>query len=74
MRLGVRHYIIQAWALMLNIPAPEEVRTWGEYVKLFKRLNPGEKLPDTNSGMTRKEYFKWSWDQHEAEEIHRAYK
>lgn len=58
---------------MINVPAPEEVRTWGEYVQLFKRMNPGEKMPDLPT-MTRKEYFIWCWQQPEAEEIHLAYK
>lgn len=60
---------------MTQIPAPEEVRTWKDYVTLFRSLNPGENIGKVAhcSGMTLKAWFEHCWQQPEAEMIHAAH-
>lgn len=65
--------------IVINFPAAEEARTWGEYAKLFFARNPHAKKEDLmlmnpEAKITRKQYFDWCWQQPEAEEIHAIYK
>ena len=67
--------------MVYNFPAPEEARTYKDYVALFKRSNPEadykeacEAWASVSKGFASiKGYFDWCWQQPEAEAIYQAF-
>ena len=61
--------------MAIEFPAPEEARSYKDYVAIFRARNPGEdfKAACAKRGGDHKAFFDWSWKQPEAEAIHRAY-
>lgn len=60
---------------VINIPAPEEAKTYKEYVNLFRLRNPGVDYKGACKAVGRdmKQFFDMAWSQPEAEAIHAAY-
>lgn len=70
--------------MTIEFPAPEEARTFKDYVSLFRCRNPGIDFKEASAiwasctearggAHTLKSYFDWCWQQPEAEAIHAAY-
>lgn len=64
--------------MIINIPAPEEAKTYKQYVQLFKDRNIGVNASELNimpplSKMSRKQFYDWCWQQPDADKIHQAF-
>lgn len=62
--------------MIINFPAPEEARTYKDYVQLFRARNPSVNFANSCKllGRDQKRFFDDAWNQPEAEQIHAAYK
>ena len=60
---------------MIQFPAPEEAKTYKEFVALFRSRNPGVDFKDACKarGGDHKVYYDDCWKQPEAEQIHQIY-
>ena len=62
--------------MVIEFPAPEEARTYRDYVALFRERNPGVDFKDACQvrGGNHKQYYDQCWKQPEAMQIHQVYK
>lgn len=71
-------YKVASAAFFIDFPAPEEAKTYGEYVRLFRSRNPGVDFKEACALResligNHRAYFDSCWQQHEAEMIHAIY-
>lgn len=61
--------------MTIEFPAPEEARSYKDFVALFRARNPGVDFKEACviRGGNHKQYYDECWKQPEAEQIHAAY-